>query len=52
MVDWPANYGKAPCDDVTLFFGGDTFCPELNVQTQLQDHYINAICAVAERPAT
>ena len=36
----------------TLFYGGDTFCPELaGVQQELQDRYIGAVAAVAERIA-
>ena len=52
-LDWPANYERAPVATMwTLFYGGDTFCPELKgVQTRLQDHYINAVCALAERLA-
>ena len=52
-VNWPGNYDRAPVATMwTLFFGGDTFCPELRgVQTRLQDHYMAAVCAVAERVA-
>ena len=52
-LDWPANYERTPTATMfTLFFGGDAFCPELKgVQGRLQDHYIAAICAVAERVA-
>ncbi len=51
--DWPANYDRAPVASMwTLFYAGDTFCPELTgVQTRLQDHYIAAVGAVAERLA-
>jgi hypothetical protein len=52
-VDWPANYERVPAATMfTLFLGGETFCPELKgIQTKLQDHYVNAVCAVAERVA-
>ncbi len=52
-LDWPGNYERVPTSTMfTLFFGGETFCPELKgIQAKLQDHYINAICAVAERLA-
>ena len=52
-LDWPSNYERVPVATMwTLFYGADTFCPELKgVQTRLQDHYIDAICAVAERLA-
>jgi hypothetical protein len=52
-LDWPANYERVPTATMfSLFFGGDTFCPELKgVQTKLQDYFINAICRVAERLA-
>ncbi len=52
-VDWPSNYNRVPIATMwTLFYGGDTFCPELaGVQDRLQDHYIRAVCALAERLA-
>jgi hypothetical protein len=51
--DWPSNYESVPVATMwTLFLGGDTWCPELRgVQTRLQDHYIAALCALAERLA-
>lgn len=50
-LDWPYNYNRVPVATMwTLFFGGDTFCPEFaGVQDRLQEHYIDAICALAER---
>jgi hypothetical protein len=50
-LDWPSNYERAPVATMwTLFFGGDTFCPELKgVQGRLQEHYIAAVCTLAER---
>jgi hypothetical protein len=52
-IDWPANYERVPNAAMwTLFYGGDTFCPQLKgVQGRLQDSYINSICAIAERVA-
>jgi len=52
-LDWPSNYDRTPNATMwTLFFAGDTFCPELKgVQNRLQDHYISAYCALAERVA-
>ncbi len=51
--DWPENYQRAPVATMwTLFYGGDTFCPELTgVQQELQDRYIGAVAALAERVA-
>jgi hypothetical protein len=51
--DWPENYQRAPVATMwTLFYGGDTFCPELTgVQAELQDRYIGAVAALAERVA-
>jgi len=51
--DWPENYQRAPVATMwTLFYGGDTFCPELSgVQQELQDRYIGAVAALAERVA-
>ena len=51
--DWPENYQRAPVATMwTLFYGGDTFCPELTgVQGELQDRYIGAVAALAERIA-
>ncbi|MFT5194269.1 MAG: pimeloyl-ACP methyl ester carboxylesterase [Candidatus Promineifilaceae bacterium] len=52
---WPTNYGKLACATMwTLFFGGNTFAPQLKiddvpVQDYLQSHYINAVKQVAER---
>ena len=52
--DWSENYQRVPVATMwTLFYGGDTFCPELaGVQHQLQDHYIGAVAALAERLAS
>ncbi|MDI6857521.1 MAG: cellulase family glycosylhydrolase [Dehalococcoidia bacterium] len=52
-IDWPYNYNRVPIATMwTLFYGGDTFCPGLSgVQERLQSHYIDAICALAERLA-
>jgi hypothetical protein len=52
-VDWLNNYNRVPSATMwTLFFAGDTFCPELaGVQGHLQDHYVGALCALAERLA-
>ncbi len=51
--DWPANYRQVPVAHMwTLFFAGDTFLPEAaGAQERLQDHYIGAVAAVAERLA-
>jgi hypothetical protein len=51
--DWPANALRVPAATMwTLFFFGDRLCPELRgVQGRLQEHYIRALCAVAERVA-
>ncbi|MEM8861992.1 MAG: alpha/beta fold hydrolase, partial [Chloroflexota bacterium] len=52
---WTTNYGKLACATMwTLFFGGNRFAPQLNidgvpVQDYLQSHYINAVKQVAER---
>lgn len=52
---WPTNYSKLACATMwTLFFGGDRFASNLNidevsVQEFLQSHYINAVKQVAER---
>jgi len=52
-LDWPSNAQRVPCATMwTLFLGGDVFCPELRgVQNALQEHYIGALCALAERLA-
>ncbi len=51
--DWPANNQRVPAATMwTLFFAGDLLCPELaGVQGELQDRYLEAIAAVAERIA-
>jgi Cellulase (glycosyl hydrolase family 5)/Glycoside hydrolase family 5 C-terminal domain len=51
--DWPENYQRAPVATMwTLLYGGDTFCPPLaGVQRELQDRYIAALAALAERVA-
>jgi len=51
--NWPSSYQRAPVAHMwTLFYAGDSFCPELaGVQGRLQDHYIGAIAALAERLA-
>jgi len=52
---WPTNYSKlAAATMFTLFFGGNDFAPQLKVdgepvQEYLQRHYINAIKKVASR---
>ena len=52
---WPTNYAKlAAATMFTLFFGGDDFAPQMKVdgepvQEFLQRHYINAIKQVALR---
>lgn len=52
---WPTNYSKLGAGTMfTLFFGGNDFAPNTRiegvpVQDYLQSHYINAVCAVAER---
>ncbi len=52
---WPTNYSKlAAATMFTLFFGGNDFAPQLRVdgepvQEYLQRHYINAIKKVASR---
>ncbi len=52
---WPTNYTKLACATMfTLFFGGNDFAPQLQVDGQpiqefLQSHYINSIKQVAER---
>jgi hypothetical protein len=51
---WPTNSGKlAAATMFTLFFGGDTFAPQLriageSIQTYLQQHYIDAFVRVAQ----
>jgi glycosyl hydrolase family 5/cellulase (glycosyl hydrolase family 5) len=51
--DWSENYQRVPVATMwTLFYGGDRFCPELaGVQQELQDRYIGAVAALAERIA-
>ena len=52
---WLTNYGKFACATMfTLFFGGNDFAPQTNingvpVQEFLQSHYLNAIKQVAGR---
>lgn len=52
---WPTNYTKfATATMFTLFFGGNDFAPDLkvedqNIQDYLQNHYINALKALAEK---
>lgn len=52
---WPTNHEKLACATMfTLFFGGGDFAPNLRiegepVQEYLQRHYINAVCRVVER---
>lgn len=55
MMTWSENY-RLPANAImwTLFFAGRTFAPKLeidgkNVQDYLQDHYLGAMRAVAER---
>lgn len=51
---WPSNASKlASASMFSLFFGGNDFAPELRVEGQpvqdyLQEHYIAAICRLAE----
>jgi len=49
--DWPANNLRVPAATMwTLFFCGDLLCPALRgVQQELQDRYLAAIVALAER---
>jgi hypothetical protein len=49
--DWPENYQRVPVATMwTLFYAGDTFCPPLaGVERELQDRYIGAVVALAER---
>lgn len=50
--DWPGNYQTAPVATMwTLFFAGDTYAPPSlrGVQGELQDRYLAAIGALAER---
>ncbi len=49
--NWPSSSRRSPVASMwTLFFAGDIYCPELTgVQQRLQDHYIAAVCALAER---
>jgi hypothetical protein len=55
---WTSNYGKFACATMwTLFFGGDAFAPQTQVegvpiQSYLQDHYLAAVSQVAERLQT
>jgi hypothetical protein len=56
-MSWSQNY-RYPANGImwTLFFAGATFCPRFqiegrNVQDYLQDHYLGAMAAVAERIA-
>jgi hypothetical protein len=52
---WSSNYSRYACATMwTLFYGGNTFAPETEidgvpVQDYLQGHYFNAIRQVAER---
>lgn len=53
---WPTNYYKLACATMfTLFFGGNVFAPKclvdnrVNIQDFLQNHYCNAIAALAKR---
>lgn len=52
---WPTNATKLACATMfSLFFGGETFAPDLRVdgvsiQEYLQSHYINAVVQVARR---
>ncbi|TGK59352.1 glycosyl hydrolase family 35 [Leptospira wolffii] len=54
-MSWPLNYQKYACATMfTLFFGGRTFAPKMNirgknVETFLQDHYIEAMCKIAKK---
>jgi hypothetical protein len=57
QMSWGGNY-RMPANAImwTLFFGGPLFVPEArvggrNVGTYLQDHYLGAMRAVAERVA-
>ncbi|PJZ48658.1 glycoside hydrolase family 5 protein [Leptospira saintgironsiae] len=56
-MSWPLNYQKYACATMfSLFFGGKTFAPKLsihgkNVETFLQDHYIEAMCRIAKKVA-
>jgi hypothetical protein len=49
--DWPEHYHRVPVATMwTLFYAGDTYLPELaGVQGELQDRYIGAVAALAER---
>lgn len=56
-MSWGGNYAR-PANGImwTLFFAGDTFAPSakvgaVSVQQFLQDHYLGAVRAVAERVA-
>lgn len=52
---WPTNYTKfAAATMFTLFFGGDDFAPQLKIETQtaqdyLQQHYIQAFKTLAQK---
>lgn len=50
-VDWPSGYNRVPVATMwTLFFAGDRYCPRLQgVQEELQNRYLGALRAVAER---
>ncbi len=57
QMSWGSNY-RLPANGImwTLFFAGADFAPglsvgERNIQTYLQDHYLGAMKAVAERVA-
>ena len=57
QMTWSSNY-RLPANAImwTLFFGGRTFTPQFtidgrNVQDYLQEHYIGAMRAIAERLA-
>ncbi len=57
QMSWGRNY-RMPANGImwTLFFGGHVFCPAAsiegrNIGTYLQDHYLGAMRAVAERVA-
>jgi Cellulase (glycosyl hydrolase family 5)/Glycoside hydrolase family 5 C-terminal domain len=57
QMSWGSNY-RLPANGImwTLFFAGADFAPDLivdgrNIQTYLQDHYLGAMRAIAERLA-
>jgi hypothetical protein len=55
VVHWQTNYSRlASATMFTLFFGGDTFAPNRQIngetlQSFLQNHYLNAVKQVARR---